>query len=98
VKGEEVTSEDQGFNFAKDHENLDRNSIKVSDLVDLLAAKKTGFPFAIVTPDGDWHEKGDMGWWGMVSGEKKPQDWQSEVAKILAAHQDAFIVACDLHI
>ena len=23
--------------------------------------------YAVVTPDGEWHEKGEMGWWGMSS-------------------------------
>lgn len=98
VSGTEAPSEDNGFNFGRNHEDLVRNSIPVPLFVDLLAAGKTHLPFALVTRDGEWHEKGDMGWWGMVAGEKKPQDWQGEVARILAAHQDAFIVACDLHI
>lgn len=25
-------------------------------------------PFAIVTPDGEWHERGNMGWWGRSLG------------------------------
>ena len=23
--------------------------------------------YAVVTPDGKWHQKGDMGWWGASS-------------------------------
>jgi hypothetical protein len=53
-------------------------------------------PFAILTPDGKWHEKGHMGWWGMVSDEK--DTWKDEVDKILSEHRHLVGVVCDLHI
>ncbi len=53
-------------------------------------------PFAIVTPDGQWNQKGDMGWFGMASNEK--DDWKDEARGILAAHPTALAVAVDLHI
>jgi hypothetical protein len=34
------------------------------------AAQKGKFPFAVVTPDGVWHDKGKMSWWGMASDKK----------------------------
>ena len=64
----------------------------VSGLADNLV------PFAIVTPDGEWHEKGKMGWWGMVANRKAEEDWAKETRSVLAANQDAIAVACDLHI
>lgn len=62
------------------------------------AAQKGKVPFAIVTPDGVWHDKGKMGWWGMVADEKADADWGHEVRQLLMAHPDATAVACDLHI
>ena len=53
-------------------------------------------PFAILTPDGEWHEKGEMGWWACVSDEKK--DWPEVAAEILKKHQGCVAVLCDLHI
>ncbi len=53
---------------------------------------------AIVTPDGAWHERGRMGWWGMVHGEKPEDAWRREVAALLLEHRDALAVGCDLHI
>lgn len=53
-------------------------------------------PFAIVTPDGEWHEKGSMGWWGCVSDAKS--DWKDGARSILAQHPTALAVAVDLHI
>ncbi len=62
------------------------------------AAAKGKVPFAIVTPDGAWHEKASMGWWGMVSNKKDDEAWADEAQRLLLAHPDAWAVACDLHI
>ncbi len=53
-------------------------------------------PWAIVTPDGEWHEKGSMGWFGMSSGDKP--EWKDGARAILAQHPTALAVAVDLHI
>lgn len=54
---------------------------------------------AVITADGEWHESGSMGWWGMVHDEKKPDDWQAEFAKILSeCKPDDTISIYDLHI
>lgn len=53
-------------------------------------------PFAIVTPDGKWNEKGEMGWWGITTNEKG--NWKDEAKEILKAHEDKWLVVCDLHI
>jgi len=53
-------------------------------------------PFAILTSDGEWHEKGDMGWWGCVSDEK--EDWKEIARKIMEKNKDKFAIVCDLHI
>lgn len=37
-----------------------------------------GVPFCFVDTDGNWHEKGEMGWWALVSNEKPKGDWQDE--------------------
>ena len=78
----------------------DGNILPVSKLLD--GEKSLFAPFAIVTPDGDvlpeqrWREKGNMGWWAIVTDEQA--DWPEQAVKILAAHQDCIAVLCDLHI
>jgi len=57
-----VESKDGGFNFGDDHTSLTRNSAPVGFLIE-----KNVTPFAVVTPDGEWHERGTMGWWGIVT-------------------------------
>ena len=39
---------------------------------------KTHVPFAYVTSDGKWHERGKMGWWAIVSDEKDQDEWEAE--------------------
>lgn len=38
--------------------------------------------FAVVK-DGVWYEKGEMGWWGMVSNEKDGDDWEKEFYNLI---------------
>lgn len=52
--------------------------------------------FALLTPEGDWFEKGHMGWFASVSGERK--DWKAVHSEVLSAYPDNVIVATDCHI
>lgn len=36
-------------------------------------------PFCLVDTDGTWHEKGEMGWFGMSYGDKDQDVWDDEV-------------------
>lgn len=90
--GKPRTSEDGGFNFGEEHHQVEHNSCLVKDLPRRFST------FAVVTPDGEWHEKGEMGWWGMVSHEKKLDDWGKEVAKILTKYGDYLAIGVDYHI
>ncbi len=55
-------------------------------------------PFAVVTPDGQWHQKGEMGWFGIANDEKADKTWAKEVHSLLQTHSDFLAVTCDLHI
>ncbi len=90
ITGIERESADGGFNFADNHEQLQYNSAPVSEL------KENFTCFAVLTPNGEWHEKGHMGWFGMVIEEK--DNWYDQMRMILAANNDALAVGCDLHI
>lgn len=52
-----------------------------------------------VLKDGVWYEKGEMGWFGMVSDEKDPVDWNTQVAGMLELIDgDTLISIYDCHI
>jgi len=53
---------------------------------------------AVLTPDGQWHEGGELGWWGMISGKKDAGDWGQEWKALLEAHAEHIIVLVDYHI
>lgn len=55
-------------------------------------------PFAVLTSDGEWHERGRMMMLGCVSGEMPRSEWHEEVRTVVAAHADCLAVECDLHV
>lgn len=58
-------------------------------------------PFCYVTEEGDWIERGDMGWWGCVSNEKDSDIWESEFKnyiKSLDPEDNLLVTVVDFHI
>jgi hypothetical protein len=54
--------------------------------------------YAVVTPDGVWHGRGDMGWFGMSSGDMDESDWRNEVWGLIQANKDCYYTLVDCHI
>ena len=76
-----------------------------NDYVKEIDWTKTDTPFCFLDADGVWHERGEMGWWAMVSNEKSEKDWDAEfkdyVNSLLAVsddEEDVEVVAVDFHI
>lgn len=56
-------------------------------------------PFAFVTPDGEWHEKGEMGWFSCVGHEKSEDDWKHEFTEFIKTlRSDVKVKVVDCHI
>ena len=56
-------------------------------------------PFAFVTPIGEWHERGKMGWWACVSNEKSHDNWEAEFKEFLGSlDEDTIVTVVDCHI
>ena len=52
-----------------------------------------------VLKDGKWYERGEMGWWGIVSDEKETDKWTEEYMKLLdELPEDAVLNVIDCHI
>ena len=52
-----------------------------------------------VLKDGEWYEKGEMGWWGCVSDEKKPEEWAEQFDKLVnELPDDTLLSVYDCHI
>lgn len=79
-----------GFNLGRQHEELSGNVVPVARLPRGLTC------FAIVTPDGDWHQEGELGAWGVAWN--VDADWPRKVRLLLEARRDCLAVGCDLHV
>ena len=52
--------------------------------------------FAIVTPDGEWHQRAEMGWFGMTTNDNDA--WEQDMATLLKQHEACIGVLVDCHI
>lgn len=68
------------------------------------ALKKDIVPSSIkstfaVLKDGKWYERGEMGWWAIVSNEISEKKWQTEFKKLIdKLPDDTLLSVFDLHI
>ncbi len=84
-----------GFNFGAEHQMVRDNCRRVSDIpID----DPHYVPFAILTPEGEWIEKGSMGWWGIIADEASDAQWHKTVKKVLSKYPNHLAVAVDCHI
>lgn len=72
------------------------------DIMATLEAHTIGnafVPAAVVTPDGEWHEEGRVGWWGVtIETVESPGDWRMCVQRLMEAHADTTAVIVDCHV
>lgn len=78
--------------------HLPLKSGEVADSAAVVDIAEMPSTFAIVK-DGQWFERGKMGWWACVSDEKAEDEWDAEVAKLLSdLPPDAHLSIVDCHI
>lgn len=54
-------------------------------------------PFAVLTPDGEWHQDVEVDRFGVPDKEPDPDEWTRTVTGILAEHEDCHAVVVDCH-
>lgn len=65
----------------------------------LKAARDGALSTFAVIKDGEWHERGSMGWFGCVSDEKDKGSWLREFASLIdSLPDDALLTLVDCHI
>lgn len=85
--------------------NAGRGSLVMQNEAGIDQAKKKDIlnldelrTFALLK-DGEWYERGEMGWWGIVSNEKPEDEWESEFKKLLEGLSDETLISIyDCHI
>ncbi|SRR6266851_8556022 len=90
ITGNEQSS-DGGFNFGTHHETVANNMATTKQAID-----RGIIPHAIITPDGQWHERGNMGWFAVLLTEN--DSWDSEAKALLARYPRHRIIIVDAHI
>lgn len=56
-------------------------------------------PFCFVDQTGDWHEKGEMGWWGVSFNDQPENEWRQEYEDyIKQLDPDCLVTVIDFHI
>lgn len=62
------------------------------------AADSSISTFAVLK-DGEWYEKGNMGWWGMASDEKDEDEWNRQFSELINSIPDNTLLSVyDCHI
>ena len=60
---------------------------------------KINTPYAFVTPDGEWVERGEMGWFGISSNEMNEDEWDAKFREYLKTlDKDIILTLVDCHI
>lgn len=73
--------------------------IKENDIEESYVERNKRFSTFAVVKDGEWYERGDMGWWGCVTDEKEPGRWEEEFNKLLnSVSDDTLLSMYDCHI
>lgn len=107
--GENIDAARAEYNNLEVVKDLNKANIWVmGDLVETLGPNRQAYcdrqvesamvPFAVVK-NGQWYEKGEMGWWGMSHNEMTQEDWNKEFWKLLKnLPEDTRLSLVDCHI
>ena len=62
-------------------------------------ARNSSFVTFAVVKDGNWYERGEMGWWACVSNEKDQKEWHNQFCSmVLDLPDDTLLSVYDAHI
>jgi hypothetical protein len=87
-------NESREFGFFSSPEDFD---ISLSDYA-TKAGNSAISTFAVIK-NGEWYEKGEMGWWGMVHNESDQDQWDAKIAELIKGLPDDTLISIyDCHI
>ena len=71
------------------------DEVKMSE----IPIEKIETPYAFITPDGEWVERGEMGWFGVGSNEMDKDEWDVKFREYLKTlDKDIILTQVDCHI
>lgn len=63
------------------------------------AARNSAISTFAVLKDGEWYERGTMGWWGISTGDKDQDVWNQEISNLIdSVPDDTRLTVVDCHI
>lgn len=83
--------------------DLEGNTIRVNQAyfneIDWEYMMEHQTPFCFVDLDGEWNERGEIGWWACVNNEKPESDWNQMFREyIQSIDENCLVTAVDFHI
>ena len=73
--------------------------VDADDTRESYIRKGEEFSVFAILKNGQWYEKGEMGWWGIVKDEKDQKDWQKTLKELLSdIKPDDLLTIVDCHI
>jgi hypothetical protein len=92
--GIETVKKDDEFSW-----DLDPAEFSVSEDQHAEKARERALSTFALVKDGQWFEKGSMGWWGCVANEKEQDQWNREFSKFLdSVNSNTLLSVYDCHI
>ena len=73
-------------------------NVPEKDMIPAVDVPADFIPFALITPDGKWREKGRMGWFGCSRDEVEPEDWETTFRAQLGEWSESIAVVVDCHV
>ena len=71
------------------------DEVKMSE----IPIEKIETPYAFITPNGEWVEQGEMGWFGIGSNEMNEDEWDAKFREYLKTlDKDIILTLVDCHI
>lgn len=75
------------------------NGIFIPETKEQYVQRHSNFVTLAVLKDGQWYERGEMGWWGTISNEKPDEEWDKEFNNLLNdLPADTLLSVYDCHI
>lgn len=76
-----------------------KDGIFIPETKEQFMKRHSGFVTFAVLKDGVWYERGEMGWWAIVSDEKPEDQWDAEFHNLLdSISDDTLLSVYDCHI
>ncbi len=87
----------EGRSVLGDWSNIDRFLVGREKYI--AAALSSSYSTFAVLKDGEWYERGEMGWWGIAHNEKDQSVWDEELKRLISdLPDDTLLSVYDVHI